>query len=437
LDNEGLPWEQRLGLGYVGLPLATAFARSSLAPVIGFDINEHRIRELQGGEDRSGEVPRDLLRQLLVEQRIACSDDPEVLRRASCIIVTVPTPITDANVPDLKAIKRAADLVGAHLRPGAVVVLESTVYPGVTEEVLVPRIERESRLVCGRDWFVGYSPERINPGDREHTIDRVVKVVSGMDAATVERLAAIYGTICTAGVHRAPSIKVAETAKVFENIQRDLGIAAVNELALICHRLGIPTRAVLDAAGTKWNFVPYRPGLVGGHCIGVDPHYLAHRAQRLGYHPEVILAGRRVNDAMAGHVADLMLEGLIATGKSVKGSRVLVLGLTFKANVPDTRNSKVRDVIARLRRFHVDVIAHDPLLSDAEVNDGFGVRNISALREVGPVDGIIVTTLHDPFRALTRAHLTKFLRMPGVVVDVPAYFAEAFVGVPGVDYRSL
>jgi UDP-N-acetyl-D-galactosamine dehydrogenase len=327
--------------------------------------------------------------------------------------------------------------VGRHLKSGAVIVLESTVYPGVTEEVLVPRIERVSGRRCGSDWFIGYSPERINPGDREHTIDKVVKVVAGMDAATTDRLAAIYGTICAAGVHRATSIKVAEAAKAFENVQRDLGIAAVNELALICARLGIPTTDVLAAAGTKWNFVPYQPGLVGGHCIGVDPYYLAHRAARAGYHPEVILAGRRVNDAMAGHVADCMLEGLIAAGKPVKGSRVLVLGLTFKANVPDTRNSKVRDVIARLRRFHVDVIAHDPLLSTTEVSDGFGVRNIATLEGLEPVDGIVVATLHQQFRTLTRADFTTLLRAPGVVVDVSAHFAGQLVGVPDITYRSL
>jgi len=426
-----------VGLGYVGLPLATAFAQSDLAPVIGFDVSAQRIQKLQRGEDRTGEIPRDLLQLLLAERRLTCNDDPIVLRGASCVIITVPTPITDAKVPDLSAIEAAADTVGRHLRPGAVVVLESTVYPGVTEEVLVPRIERVSGRRCGSDWFVGYSPERINPGDREHTIDKVVKVVAGMDAATTDRLAAIYGTICTAGVHRAPSIKVAEAAKAFENVQRDLGIAAVNELALICAQLGIPTADVLAAAGTKWNFVPYQPGLVGGHCIGVDPYYLAHRAARAGYHPEVILAGRRVNDAMAGHVADCMLEGLIAAGKPVKGSRVLVLGLTFKADVPDTRNSKVRDVIARLKRFHVDVIAHDPLLSDAEVNDGFGVQNVTSLDRVGLVDGIIIATLHGAFRDLTPEAFQSLLHPPGVAVDVSSHFASVLAGQTALTYRSL
>lgn len=426
-----------VGLGYVGLPLAAAFARSPLAPVIGFDVNGQRIRELQTGEDRTGEIPRDLLQSLLAERRLLCSNDPEVLRGASCVIITVPTPITDAKVPDLSAIKRAADCVGAHLRPGAVVVLESTVYPGVTEEVLVPRIERVSKLRCGSDWTVGYSPERINPGDREHTISTVVKVVAGMDQATTDRLAAIYGAACTVGVHRASSIKVAEAAKVFENVQRDLGIAAVNELALICARLGISTADVLAAARTKWNFIDYRPGLVGGHCIGVDPYYLAHRAARAGYHPEVILAGRRVNDAMAGHVADLMLEGLNDVGKLPKQSRVLVLGCTFKANVPDTRNSKVRDIIARLRRFHVDVFAHDPLLDGEVINDGFGAQNITALDGLEPVDGIIVAVLHDAFRTLGHSDILRLLRVPGVVVDVPSHFVASFAGALDLVYCSL
>lgn len=424
-----------VGLGYVGLPLATAFAQKG--PVIGIDINAERIRTLTHGHDATGEVDGETLTALLRERRIAFTTSMLPLREATFVIITVPTPITDAKVPDLSAIEAAADLIGPCLRSGAVVVLESTVYPGVTEDVLVPRIERASKRRCGSDWFIGYSPERINPGDREHTIDKVVKVVAGMDAATTERIAQAYGTICTAGVHRASSIKVAEAAKVFENVQRDLGIAAVNELALICSRLGIATTDVLAAAGTKWNFVPYRPGLVGGHCIGVDPHYLATCAQQLGYHPEVILAGRRVNEAMAGHVADLMLEGLNAVGKLPKQSRVLVLGLTFKANVPDTRNSKVRDVIARLRRFHVDVIAHDPLLDREAINGGFGVRNVTSLDGLESVDGIIVATLHDAFRDLTPNMFRLLLRPPGVVIDVSSHFATSLAGVPELDYRSL
>ncbi len=426
-----------VGLGYVGLPLAAAFARVDGASVIGFDINTRRIGELIEGRDRTGEIDEATLQSLLTKGRIAFTANPEELRAASFIVITVPTPITDANVPDLTPVEHAADTVGEYLRAGAVVVLESTVYPGVTENILVPRIVRISGLRCGIDWFVGYSPERINPGDRDHRIDTVVKIVSGMDATTTERIAKVYETICAAGVHRAPSIKVAEAAKVFENVQRDLGIAAVNELALICARLGIPTHAVLDAAGTKWNFVPYRPGLVGGHCIGVDPHYLATCAQQFGYHPEVILAGRRVNEAMAGHVADLMLEGLITAGKPVRGSRVLALGLTFKPNVPDTRNSKVRDIIARLRRFHVEVVAHDPMLSDEEINGGFGVRNITSLDAIEPVDGIVIATLHDAFRGLTGDAFRKLLVAPGVVVDVSSHFAAQLSGQPLITYRSL
>ncbi|MBI4449444.1 nucleotide sugar dehydrogenase [Candidatus Uhrbacteria bacterium] len=425
-----------VGLGYVGLPLAAAFARAGF-PVVGFDVNAERVSALSHGHDGTGEVDDAVLAVLREERRITFTTATLPLSEASVVIITVPTPITDAKVPDLSAIEMAADFIGPRLRSGAVVVLESTVYPGVTEEVLVPRIERTSGKRCGVDWFVGYSPERINPGDRQHTIDTVVKIIAGMDGATTERLASVYGAICAAGVHRAPSIMAAEAAKVFENIQRDLGIAAVNELALICARLRIPTADVLAAARTKWNFVDYRPGLVGGHCIGVDPHYLAHRAQELGYHPEVILAGRRVNEAMAGHVADLMLEGLIAAGKLVKESRVLILGLTFKANVPDTRNSKVRDVIARLRRFHVDVVAHDPLLNHTEAMNGFGVRNIAEARQLEPVDGIVVATLHDAFRGLSAAAFHDLLRKPGVVVDVSSHFAAQLSGHPDIAYRSL
>lgn len=433
-----------VGLGYVGLPLAVAFANDNLhrrpavvlPAVIGYDINEARIDALRRCADATGEVSNFDLQGLLAgPAAISFTNNPTQLHDATCIIITVPTPVTDAKVPDLTLIERAAEMVGRHLARGTVVVLESTVYPGVTEGVVVPIIERASSMRCGRDWFVGYSPERINPGDRAHRINVVVKVVAGMDATTTERLAAIYGTICT--VHRAPSIKVAEAAKVFENVQRDLGIAAVNELARICHLLRISVFDVLDAARTKWNFNDYRPGLVGGHCIGVDPHYLAHCAQEHGYHPEVILSGRRVNDAMPIHVADRVLKGLIATSRPIRGARVLVLGLTFKPNVPDTRNSKVRDVIARLREFRMEVLAHDPLLPIGALDDGFHIENLEKLDHADIVDGIVIATLHDEFSAISLEQFQRILRIPNVVFDVSGHFAKTLRGAPGITYDTF
>ena len=350
---------------------------------------------LQTGHDPNGEVADDEMAAAKVEY--TC--DPSVLERANFIIVTVPTPITEAKMPDLTMVKEASETVGKHIRPGSVVVYESTVYPGVTEDICVPIIERESGLICGKDWKIGYSPERVNPGDSEHTLDKIVKVVSGMDAETLELVAGVYGEICKAGVHKGPNIKTAEGAKVIENIQRDLNIALMNELSLIFHRLNINIKDVIDAAGTKWNFHKYQPGLVGGHCIGVDPYYLTYRAQELGYSPEVILAGRRINDRMAEYVADLMIQGLVEAGKVVQGSRVLIMGLTFKEDIRDIRNSKIADAIKKLQSYGVKVLGHDPNLEESEVAK-FGVEYVSNLKSASKVDGIILAVVHKQFREL-------------------------------------
>ncbi|RMG98986.1 MAG: nucleotide sugar dehydrogenase, partial [Candidatus Dadabacteria bacterium] len=344
-----------VGLGYVGLPLAVAFGRK--VPTLGFDVSEAKVAALRRGVDPTGELSADDL----ASTRIEYTTNPGDLRRASFVVVAVPTPIDRHKKPDLGPIVAASRSIGQNLTPGTVVVYESTVYPGVTEEVCVPVLERESGLACGRDFKVGYSPERINPGDKEHTLERIVKVVAGQDAETLEVVARVYETVVEAGVHRAPTIKTAEAAKVIENTQRDLNIALMNELSVIFNRMGIETRAVLEAAGTKWNFLRFTPGLVGGHCIGVDPYYLTYKAEELGYKPQVILAGRAINDGMGKYVAESTVKGLIRCGRAVQGSRVLVLGLTFKENVSDLRNSRVADVIAELRDYGVEVLAHDPL----------------------------------------------------------------------------
>ena len=426
-----------VGLGYVGLPLAVAFGKK--VPVIGFDVNEGKVASLRRGIDPTGE-----LSQAEVEAgRIQYTTNPGDLRRAGFVVVAVPTPIDRHKRPDLTPVEAASRAVGANLSPGATVVFESTVYPGVTEEVCVPILERASGLRCGVDFTVGYSPERINPGDREHTLERIVKVVAGQDAATLERVARVYELVVEAGVHRAPTIKTAEAAKVIENTQRDLNIALMNELSVIFGRMGIETREVLRAAGTKWNFLPFTPGLVGGHCIGVDPYYLTHKAQELGYQPQVILAGRTINDGMGKHVAENVVKGLIRCGKAVQGSRVLILGLTFKENVSDLRNSRVADVIAELREYGVDVVAHDPLVDSAEAEHEFGLRPL-ALEEAGPVDAIVAAVSHRAFRELTLERLQGFYRPGsgpfggrGVFADVKMAYSRAEAQALGLYYWSL
>lgn len=383
-----------IGLGYVGLPLAVEFAKRQ--PVTGFDINPRRVAELRAGEDLTLEVPPD---ELAAAVHLRCTADEADLDAADVYIVTTPTPIDAHKRPDLGPVLAACRSVGRHLAPGDVVVFESTVYPGATEEDCVPLLEQVSGLRFNVDFHVGYSPERINPGDREHRLPSIMKVTSGSTPATADFVDALYRSIVTAGTHRAPSIRVAEAAKVIENTQRDVNIALMNELAILFNRLGIDTEDVLRAAGTKWNFLPFRPGLVGGHCIGVDPYYLTHKAQAVGYHPEIILAGRRLNDSMGAYVAAQFVKGLAKQGLPVRGAHVLVLGLTFKENTPDLRNSRVIDVIRELEDYDIAVDVFDPWVDPAHALAEYGVRPI-AQPEAGAYDGIIIAVAHREFRAM-------------------------------------
>lgn len=402
-----------VGLGYVGLPLAVALSRHFR--VIGFDISEGRVAELHRGEDSTREVEP----AALAEAKVSYTSDPAQLARVGVIVVAVPTPIDGNRKPDLRPVVGASSTVGAHMSAGAVVVYESTVYPGLTEEICVPILEERSGLTCGKDFTVGYSPERINPGDRVHTLERIVKVVSGQDEPTAELLARLYGTIITAGIHRASSIKVAEAAKVIENTQRDLNIALMNELALIFDRMNIDTTEVLQAAGTKWNFLPFKPGLVGGHCIGVDPYYLTFKAESMGFHPQVILAGRRINDGMGKFIAEKTVKAMINAGCQVKGARIGLLGLTFKEDVPDLRNSKVEDILRELHDYHVEVLVHDPLADPEEAREEYGVtlQPLTALRDL---DALILAVSHAEFTRMDAAALRAMFRHPeaGIVMDV-------------------
>ena len=400
-----------VGLGYVGLPVAVAFGRSG-APTIGFDIDARRVAELKAGRDRTNEVdPADL-----AHPSLRYSSDPADLAAADFFVVTVPTPIDAARRPDLSALLAASATVGRALRPGGIVVYESTVYPGATEEDCVPVLERHSGLVHGRDFHVGYSPERINPGDREHRFETIRKVVAGDTAESLAVIAAVYGSVVVAGVHAAPSIRVAEAAKVIENTQRDLNIAFMNELSAICHRLGIDTGDVLAAAATKWNFLPFTPGLVGGHCIGVDPYYLTHRAEKAGYHPEIILAGRRINDGVGERIARETLRLLLAAGRAQP--RVAVLGLTFKENVPDLRNSRVVDIVRELAAFGVAVVVADPHADAAEARHEYGIDLVPADR-LPPADAVILAVPHAAYVAGGWPLVTGLLKDgAGPVMDV-------------------
>ena len=407
-----------IGLGYVGLPVAAAFAASG-APTIGFDIDPARIAELEQGVDRCNTIGRRDLRDAPTRY----TADPACLREADFFIVAVPTPVDEANRPDLGALKAASAQVGAVLSKGAIVVFESTVYPGATEEVCVPILEAASGLVGGRDFTVGYSPERINPGDIVHRFETVTKVVAGQDAETLDVIARVYGSVVGAGIHRAPSIKVAEAAKVLENTQRDINIALMNEVAIICNRIGIDTGDVLDAARTKWNFLPFTPGLVGGHCIGVDPYYLTHLAQKFDYHPEVILAGRRINDGMAHVVARECVRRLSARG--IAQARISVLGLTFKENVPDIRNSKVVGLIRALREHGHEVRIHDPQADAAAAKAEYGL-DLQPLEALGDADAVILAVAHHQFVAAGWDLVRGCLRDGrGVVLDVRACLDRA------------
>jgi UDP-N-acetyl-D-galactosamine dehydrogenase len=419
-----------LGLGYVGLPVALAFARK-FPGTVGFDVHREKVDELRRGFDRNREQPEDVLRSTT----LTITSELEAMRGCSLFVVAVPTPVDANNVPDLTPVERASETVGKVLGKGAVVVFESTVYPGVTEDVCGPILERVSGLKRGVDFTLGYSPERINPGDREHTLERITKVVSGEDAATLDRVAAAYGAIVDAGVHRAPSIKVAEAAKVIENTQRDLNIALMNELAIIFDRMGIRTLDVLAAAGTKWNFLKFRPGLVGGHCIGVDPYYLTMKAQQLGYQPEVILAGRRINNHMGQLVAQKVVKLLIDADVTVKGARVGVLGLTFKEDCNDIRNSKVPDIVRELRQFGIEPLVHDPLANEAEAKHEYGLR-LSPLDALSHLDAMVLAVSHRWYLDLGQPNLLGMVRDGGVVADVKSVL-DPNAMERGIRYWSL
>ena len=398
-----------IGLGYVGAPIAVAFAQRGV-DVVGFDVNADKIALYKSGIDPTREVGDDALHNV----KLTFTSDPNELRRAKFHVVAVPTPVYDDKRPNLEPVESACRILGKNLTRGSVVVLESTVYPGVTEEVCAPILEAESGLVCGRDFKVGYSPERINPGDKEHRLASIVKIVSGMDAETLETVAKVYEIVVDAGVHRAPSIKVAEAAKVIENSQRDVNIAFMNELAIIFNKLGIDTKSVLEAAGTKWNFLRFFPGLVGGHCIGVDPYYLTYKAEEVGYHSQIILAGRRINDGMGKYVAENCVKALIRADKPVKGAKVAVLGLTFKENCPDVRNSKVVDVVQELREYGVDPLVYDPT---ADAREARTLYNLALVNEdkLVDLDAVILAVAHREFATLPRKRFDG-LFAPGVKV---------------------
>jgi UDP-N-acetyl-D-glucosamine/UDP-N-acetyl-D-galactosamine dehydrogenase len=401
-----------VGLGYVGLPLAIEFGKQYRT--IGFDLAEAKIEAYRRGVDPTGEVGAD---DFAAAKRLEVTTDAAALAHADFIVVAVPTPVDEAHQPDFSPLLGASEAVGKNLRRGAIVVFESTVYPGATEEICVPVIERHSGMKWLQDFNVGYSPERINPGDREHTLTRITKVVSGDTPETLERVASIYGSVVNAGVYRAASIKVAEAAKVIENTQRDLNIALMNELALIFHKIGIDTTDVLRAAGTKWNFLPFRPGLVGGHCIGVDPYYLTHKADKLGYHPQVILAGRRINDGMGKYVAEQTVKQMIQAGFPVKDAKISVLGLTFKENCPDLRNSRVIDVINELRSYGAQVHVHDPVADPREAVHEYGVE-LSTWDALPRAHAMVAAVAHREFNARPIADFVDKLHPGGLFVDV-------------------
>lgn len=420
-----------VGLGYVGLPLAVAFAKSG-SDVIGFDVNEKRIEELKQNKDTTNELTKEELSSVSIE----FTPDPSSIKQSKFIIVTVPTPITKAKKPDLKYVESASKMVGENLQKEAIVVFESTVYPGVTEEICIPILEKYSNLKCGQDFKVGYSPERVNPGDKEHTVDKILKVVSGMDKESTDKIAEVYEKAITAGVFKAANIKTAEAAKVIENIQRDLNIALTNELSLIFEKIGIRTKDVLEAAGTKWNFHKYSPGLVGGHCIGVDPYYLTYKAEELGYHPQVILAGRRINDSIAEHVADETIKLINKCGVVPNKSKVLVMGLTFKENVKDTRNSKIKDTIKHLQDLGVEIIGCDPMLDKGVSEKDFEVSNIK-FQEAKEFDGIILSSIHKEFKKLSLENLKKATKENSFLVDIKSVFKPKEAEEKGFLYWSL
>ncbi len=415
-----------VGLGYVGLPLAVEFGK--VFETIGYDLSAAKIDHFRRHEDPTGEVSRE---QFEAATRLAVTSDAADLARADFLVVAVPTPVDVGHNPDLGPLVSASETCGRYMKRGAIVVYESTVYPGATEEVCIPVLEKHSGMRWREDFNVGYSPERINPGDKEHTLARVVKVVAGDDAQTLEKVAALYGAVVTAGLHRASSIKVAEAAKVIENTQRDLNIALVNELAMIFDRIGIDTLEVLKAAGTKWNFLPFRPGLVGGHCIGVDPYYLTHKAEMLGYHPQVILAGRRINDGMGAYIAQRTVKEMIAAGFQVKDAPVIVLGLTFKEDVPDLRNSRVIDVVRELQSYGARVHVHDPVAEPDAARHEYGV-SLTRWDDLPRAGAIVAAVSHSRYRAMGLAEIAAKAEPGAVFADVKSAFDPAAVTAAGL-----
>lgn len=405
-----------VGLGYVGLPLAQAFSKH--LKTIGFEINQAKVNQINNSN---------------LNGNLICTSDPSSIKDADFVLICVPTPVTKSKDPDLSYVISAAEIVGQNLKRGAIVVLESTVYPGVTEEIVAPILERESGLRCGVDFKIGYSPERINPGDEEHSLDKITKIVAGMDDETTRALSALYGLITT--VYIAKDICTAEAAKVIENIQRDINIALMNELAIIFRKMGLETKAVLEAAGTKWNFHRYSPGLVGGHCIPVDPYYLVYKAKELGYHPQVILAGRAINDYMPKYVAEMAIKGLNNAGKVIRGSKILIMGLTYKEDVPDIRESPVRDIVKELQEFGADVYGYDPLLTSEEIEQ-FGVKFTNTLDNI-KMDCVIMTVAHKSFRKMKLDDLMKIMNNNPVLIDVRGVFSEEAAIKNAIYYERL
>lgn len=414
-----------VGLGYVGMPIAVAFAKK--VKVIGFDLNEAKVNLYKQGIDPTKEVGDDAIKASTVE----FTSDEAKLEEAKFHIVAVPTPVNGDHTPDLSPVEGASRIVGRHLTKGSVVVFESTVYPGVTEDVCVPILEKESGLVCGKDFKIGYSPERINPGDKIHRLETITKIVSGMDDETLDTVAKVYELVVEAGVHRAENIKVAEAAKVIENSQRDVNIAFMNELSMIFNRMGIDTRSVLEAAGTKWNFLKFTPGLVGGHCIGVDPYYLTYKADQIGYHSKIILSGRRINDQMGKYVAENLVKNLIKAGKHVKGANVAILGFTFKENCPDTRNTRIIDIVNELKEYGIAPVIADPVADSSDAMREYGI-SFSDMSDIKNMDAVIIAVAHDEFAGFTEEKISSFFNNDGakVLVDLKGMFNKK-------EYESL
>ncbi|QQG38527.1 MAG: nucleotide sugar dehydrogenase [Candidatus Woesearchaeota archaeon] len=420
-----------VGLGYVGLPLAVAFSKKF--NTIGYDTNEKKIKLLQQGIDPNNEFSKEELES----SKLIVTNDEKLIKQANFIVVAVPTPVDESNRPDLTPLEKSSETIGRNLSKKAIVVYESTVYPGATEEVCLPILEKTSGMKCGIDFKIGYSPERINPGDKEHTLERITKIVSGCDNEALDTIKEVYGSIIKAGLYLAPSIRVAEAAKVIENIQRDLNIALFNELALIFNKMGIKSKDVFDAAATKWNFHRYYPAFVGGHCIPVDPYYMTHKAELLGYHPEVILAGRRINDSMPKHVRSLAIQGINKAKKVLADSRVIILGLTFKENVNDARNSKVVELIKELKRYNINVLGCEPHLSNETVREKFGVENYNISEIKNNIDCVILVNAHNSFKDLTLDELKKHMNKNPVIVDMKNFFNEKEAIEKGFIYSCL